>query len=271
MTAATTHLLRDADYQTLLRLLGQLGELAPDPLARRRHALHGLAAALDAQCALFCHTRHEPDGTYRLLDNVLVGLEDAPQGPLRQYFAGQLPFDPCAPQIERAAPAGHVTFLRRQLVDDRDWYRADHVNGLRRDLRLDDGVYARLVSPGKGHVFGVSLIRASGARPFTERHRQMFHLFHQHAQNLYRLDDPLEPPTPATLAALPPRLRAVAKRFLAGDSVKQAARLLGLSPHTVAEYAKALHRTLNVSSRSELLIALMRPPTDAPPTPDAER
>ena len=43
------------------------------------------------------------------------------------------------------------------------------------------------------------------------------------------------------------------KLLLEGDSEKQVAFKLGLSPHTVHEYVKNLYSELQVSSRGELL------------------
>jgi DNA-binding CsgD family transcriptional regulator len=52
---------------------------------------------------------------------------------------------------------------------------------------------------------------------------------------------------------LPPRQRQTLERLLRGDSEKQIAIKLRLSPHTIHSYVKALHKRLGVSSRGELL------------------
>ncbi|HEX5241899.1 MAG TPA: LuxR C-terminal-related transcriptional regulator [Tepidisphaeraceae bacterium] len=52
---------------------------------------------------------------------------------------------------------------------------------------------------------------------------------------------------------LPPRVRQTLGRLLAGDSEKQIAAWMGVSPHTVHCYVKALYRSYEVSSRGELL------------------
>lgn len=52
---------------------------------------------------------------------------------------------------------------------------------------------------------------------------------------------------------LPPRQRQTLERLLQGDSEKQIALRLKLSPHTIHSYVKALHKRLAVSSRGELL------------------
>ena len=57
----------------------------------------------------------------------------------------------------------------------------------------------------------------------------------------------------AELNALPPRLQQTMQSLLAGDSEKQAAAKMGVSPHTVHVYVKTLYRRYNVSSRGELL------------------
>lgn len=59
--------------------------------------------------------------------------------------------------------------------------------------------------------------------------------------------------TIALSAALPPRLRQTLDRLLAGDSEKQIAVQLHISPHTVHSYVKTLHKRFKVASRGELL------------------
>jgi DNA-binding NarL/FixJ family response regulator len=55
------------------------------------------------------------------------------------------------------------------------------------------------------------------------------------------------------LEQLQPRLKKVMKLLLEGDSEKQVALKLKLSPHTIHEYVKDLYSELGVSSRGELL------------------
>jgi DNA-binding NarL/FixJ family response regulator len=62
----------------------------------------------------------------------------------------------------------------------------------------------------------------------------------------------------AELNRLPPRLRQTMHSLLAGDSEKQAAAKLGVSPHTVHVYVKTLYRRYKVSSRGELLSKWVR-------------
>lgn len=73
-----------------------------------------------------------------------------------------------------------------------------------------------------------------------------------------RAPDPPVAPTGGP-AALSPRLAQTLERLLAGDSEKEAAARLGVSPHTLHVYVKALHRHFGVCSRGELLARFVRP------------
>jgi DNA-binding NarL/FixJ family response regulator len=52
---------------------------------------------------------------------------------------------------------------------------------------------------------------------------------------------------------LPPRVLQTLEGLLAGQSEKEVAHELGVSPHTVHVYVKSLHKHFGVSSRGELL------------------
>jgi DNA-binding NarL/FixJ family response regulator len=67
---------------------------------------------------------------------------------------------------------------------------------------------------------------------------------------------------------LSPRMRQTLDRLLAGDSEKEIAARLELSPHTVHVYVKSLYRRLGVSSRGELFAVITGRRTAARPTPN---
>ncbi len=66
-------------------------------------------------------------------------------------------------------------------------------------------------------------------------------------------------PRQRTSKDLSPRLEQTLERLLTGDSEKQIARRLQLSPHTIHDYVKALYRHFDVSSRAELIVACLDP------------
>lgn len=68
-------------------------------------------------------------------------------------------------------------------------------------------------------------------------------------------------PRPASSKAicddrLTPRETDLLRAFAAGNSYKEAARLLNISPHTVGNHVKSIYRKLEVNSRSEALRAV---------------
>ena len=54
---------------------------------------------------------------------------------------------------------------------------------------------------------------------------------------------------------LTPRETELLRAFASGQSYKEAARTLGISPHTVGNHVKAIYRKLEVTSRSEAIRA----------------
>ena len=81
-----------------------------------------------------------------------------------------------------------------------------------------------------------------------------------------RASNPVELAAPTDQPALPrlsPRVRQTLDRLLKGDSEKQIARHLNVSPHTVHVYVKTLYKRLQVNSRGELLALFVRPLTAA--------
>ena len=62
----------------------------------------------------------------------------------------------------------------------------------------------------------------------------------------------------ARAVSLSPRMRQTLERLLAGDSEKEIAARLNLSPHTVHVYVKTLYRRFGVCSRGELFARFIR-------------
>jgi DNA-binding CsgD family transcriptional regulator len=70
--------------------------------------------------------------------------------------------------------------------------------------------------------------------------------------------DPITAAVANEVADLSPRMIQTLRSLLEGDSEKQAAAKLGVSPHTVHVYVKALYKRYKVSSRAELLARWVR-------------
>jgi DNA-binding CsgD family transcriptional regulator len=264
-----SHAYSHADVTAILRLAGEVGELPPDVHARRTHVLNRLLAlvgGIHAQCSeIELANPHRyglavPDRTTQ------VGvLPDRELKFMARYLSTNEPAaDPCVRYLLRAR--GNAVTLRREDVMDRSWYRSAHYNEFRRAIRAGESLYNRFRAPD-GRAFRMGILRELNDRPFAERDVRLLRLFHENLAGLYCVASPAAPPPPPPAAEvpddshrdvpriedLPPRLQPVLRMMLQGDAEKQIARKLGLSPHTVHEYAKVLYRTLAVSSRGELL------------------
>lgn len=103
------------------------------------------------------------------------------------------------------------------------------------------------------HVTAVSVHRVgTTARTFTGREHRLCTLLAEELHHLYRTGR-LEPPA-SPLDALPPSLRRVAERLLAGQSAKAVAFELGLSIHTVREHMRGLYARLGVDDLDAFLL-----------------
>lgn len=157
--------------------------------------------------------------------------------------------DPSMPRLASSMRAPTCTFVREQLLGDRDWYETEHVQDFRRVARVDSFIYSAH-SDGGDTARSISLHRAWGDRAFSERERRLVDLFHRECAFLHAKRSAVNP---ALLRDLSPRLRDTLLALASGRSEKQIAADLKLSPHTVHEYVKALYKRFQVQSRSELL------------------
>jgi DNA-binding CsgD family transcriptional regulator len=252
----------DVDVAALLRIAGEVGELGEDLHLRRRHILDGLLGLMGG-CSAVCSEidpQHVHGSGWAVPNSITCagGLSSNQQAMIDRYLTGHLSaLDPCIPALLRS-DASVVTLRRTDVIDDSMWYRSDHFNEVRRPLGFGESIYAKLTTPD-GRRLKLSFHRESNDLPFTQRHAELLHVFNENLARLYvatasAVSVAHRPPRPGNhIPDLPQRLRPVLQRLLAGDAEKQAARTLGLSPHTVHQYTKALYRTFGVNSRGELL------------------
>jgi DNA-binding CsgD family transcriptional regulator len=160
---------------------------------------------------------------------------------------------PVADPIFRAlqhAPAVLQTRTRRELVADAEWYRSATW-----EIRRANGVDHQITSVHQyadGAGIGViCLQRAIGERDFSPREQRLLNFFHGELGRLIGR---------ALVSAVEPGHRQLSRRLhqtlaclLEGDSEKQVAARLGLSPATIHQYVTTLYRRFGVQSRAELL------------------
>jgi len=242
--------MRTTDVQAILRLVGGAAELWYEPSLQRQFTLDSLCRLLNAKVGV-CFSIGDCvfGGTKPCSEFTHVGLSDQGVEMWQNYLTTGTPRDPVMDVL--AAVQGRViTFTRREAVADADWLNSEHYTKLRKPLRMGSSLYVKINAQSIERQTLVLLCRESGGEPFSERDAYLTDLC---------LSEMAWPFTPEMnyvdpkVESLQPRLKKVMKLLLEGDSEKQVAFKLGLSPHTVHEYVKDLYSELEVSSRGELL------------------
>lgn len=105
--------------------------------------------------------------------------------------------------------------------------------------------------PHADTVDQLGVYRFAVLRPFGPVEARLLRLLHTELGRLWRTQALRRARDPH--ADLAPRLSQTLSLLVAGSSEKEVAHALGISPHTVHNYVKALHRRYNVASRGELL------------------
>jgi len=242
--------MQTVDVQAMLRIVGGAAELWYEPSLQRQFTLDSLCRLLHAKVGISFTMGDVLRGGMTPCSQIThVGLDEMGAMLFEEYLRSGKPRDPVI-DVMAAVQGRVITFRRREAVADADWYASAHYQQIRKPLGLGPTLYVRIVAPSIGRETLLMLIREQGAEPFTERDAYLTDLC---------LSEMAWPFTPEMsyvdpkVEQLQPRLKKVMKHLLEGDSEKQVAFKLKLSPHTVHEYVKNLYAELGVSSRGELL------------------
>ena len=245
-------LLKEADVAGLLTLVGEVTELSADKRVRRTHVIRRLLRMIGGRSVAFVEIANPDEGPFARAGTI-INLNTSGEAEARLAEAFMLHYTVPDPAMTGflVTRGQRVTMFRQ--IDDRDWYRSDHFNLLRRPFDMDHSLYARLPLPG-GQDVGVAIQRSLREPVFTERERAMVHFLHTHASQVYHV----QPPSAPEIEALAPRLKPVLRLLLQGDAEKQVAAKLKLSRHTIHRYSQTIYRGLGVNTRAELLARYAR-------------
>jgi DNA-binding CsgD family transcriptional regulator len=148
------------------------------------------------------------------------------------------------------------TVRREQIISNAEWARSVEFNDFVRQGGLDLGILSQQAFRCGERTNAMVLYPALGDVRMTERGRRLVHLAQQELVPV--LGTVLAVAGDPGWSNLPPRWRQTLDCLLEGDSEKQVAQRLGISPLTIHEYVKGLYRHFGVSSRSELLAFFLR-------------
>jgi DNA-binding CsgD family transcriptional regulator len=242
-------LLRDSDVGALLRIAGESSELAHNKVARRTHVLRRLLDLIGGRSAAAMEMALPDEGPFARAGTILnidTSCEAETLGS-ELYLVHNVPADPALRAF--LAARGQTVTMVRDPECDRQWYRSEHYDVVRRPFDMDHSLYCRLTLPD-GCDMAVGIQRCPGDPLFGEREKAIVHLLHTHAPHVYAAPTRTHEPK---LDRLAPRLQPVLRYLMQGNSDKEIAMKLKLSRHTIHRYTQAIFAALGVHSRGELL------------------
>jgi DNA-binding CsgD family transcriptional regulator len=251
-------LLRVHEVRDAYRLIGSCRDLGGDPASWQARMLEGLRRLIGAAAAIGGEGRLVgPDRQIVVpLSSVQSGLDAHGQKVLAAYLRDRGPAADAFIRVLRPASARLVTRTRRQIVSDAAYYRSLVFDKYLREAAVDHRIASSYQTLEGRTISMLHLQRGLGERDFSPRERRLLHFFHGELGPLIgkQLVSVAEP-GPDRLS---PRLRQTLACLVEGDSEKQAAARLGLSPATIHQYVTALYRRFGVRSRGQLLAHVVK-------------
>jgi DNA-binding CsgD family transcriptional regulator len=257
-----------SDVRALLRLLGEVRELGDSPAAWRGHLAERLSQLCGARAVVSSELsprtpRSEAQqaaaragSCQAAITPLAVAHAGLDEGNAASFFHDVVWYDHASDRtLQRLVPLYGSTFIRTRadLAEDATWYGSALASERFRRHDCDDFIIAMCAVPGAGVICSLELFRPWGAVRFAERERLLVQLVQEELSRDFQAS--VEP-----LRRLSPRQRQVLELLRRGLAEKQVAAELGVSPHTVHDYVKALYRSHRVTSRAELLAQLASPP-----------
>jgi DNA-binding CsgD family transcriptional regulator len=241
--------LRLKDLRGAYRLIMECRELGHDPVLWRRHMFLGLCPLVGARVAAGGEIRDFGKPTQVVLQSVDVrGFSQT----VSRYLAEDgIRHDPVFRRFAQI-PGQLVTRCLGQLIDPADWHRSETFRRYMRPAGIDSRIISFYRLPYDVRtVTAITLHRGTEDPSFGLREARLVHYFHHELSRM--LGRELATVAGTKTSGLPLRQRQVLDCLLNGDSEKQVARRLGLSPHTVHTHINRLHQRFGVQSRGELL------------------
>ena len=129
-------IMRAADVQAILRLVGGAAELWYTPSLQRQFTLDSLCNLMSAKVGL-CYTWGDclVGGSSACSDVVHVGLNATGATAFEKFMQTGAPADPVM-DVLAAVEGRVVTLTRREAVADEDWHASAHFRELRKPLKL---------------------------------------------------------------------------------------------------------------------------------------
>ncbi|WP_169928361.1 response regulator transcription factor [Labilithrix luteola] len=249
-----TSLVRTDAVRRLWRAVSEAREIRDGRAEQQVHVASELARIVNAQvCAFAMVEDFRPGGQGQVVSVQDCGWATSSE---REFVWGTFGqqgtiYDPVNQVIMRnwnwTSPTELAVIRREDVVANGDWYDAPMIHDTYRPCRIDHSIYAMHGTGKPGQAYGLGIKKSWGERPYSEEDRNLVELLVAECGWLWSPDRRL------AVAALTPRERETLEYLLDGASLKEIAYELKLSRHTVDGYVKAIHKTLGVHSRAELV------------------
>jgi DNA-binding CsgD family transcriptional regulator len=236
----------------IVRLLGEVANLRGQLSVKRRALMTGLAAMVHADAWAWIVSRAADDHNNPAVASFLYGGLNGEQF---ARYARVMQDREKTPVEYRALNRLRLTQSRftrgwDQLVTAEEWYSPGN-RELLASLGFEHVLYSVKVLDDDGLFSGITLKRRMGRSNFTPMERRIVHIVTGEIDWLHYDERSAE--VSRKVRPLRPRLRIVLTMLVDGNSIPDTARKLGLSQHTVKDYAKEIYGHFKVNSRAGLL------------------
>jgi DNA-binding CsgD family transcriptional regulator len=251
----TSLVLRPRDVGALFRLMGEAREIARAGGSAQRHVTVGLGELVGADVSISGSFRVKGGAEALEVEQCVdVGWGTDSDRALVLSYVGRSDDRFSVAMCQAAAGmSSPMTWRRCDLVGDREWSESAITQDVHPKVGLDDVMMGVFSATAAGHIGAFIFKRRRAGGQFSKEERDLLQLY------LLEGRDSDERRRQALLhPSLSPRLRQVLELLLAGQSEKDAASSLSISPSTLHGYVKELYKKLGVRSRAELLARYLR-------------
>jgi DNA-binding CsgD family transcriptional regulator len=252
------------DVTGVCQLVGECHELWADADGWREHLLRGGCRLTGMSVGTFSESRLSADRkSSEVLGEIDRGWRDEAAASHRTRMFEDYP-DRVAflPRLYRLAgqaidePGKVISALRPEIRCDEEWYRSTIFNDYHRPAFVDSSVMSFFLNRRTGNLIFLQFCQDLSDRPPTRRTKSIVSLLNRRIAPLVGIA--LCSTRQNGFRGLSPRLRQTLQALLTGDSEKQIAARMHLSPPTVHEYIAAVYRHFQVNARAELMAYFIR-------------
>ncbi len=246
----------EADVRHIVRILGDVASMKPDPDSQRIHLMTELAALLGTDTWVWgVAPLLDPDKQPVYLYHHVSGFAE---GRMSRFLAA-VEHPDCAEMTAPLAGAladsrGQVTRKIEQIVSPERWQNSP-AHPFWKDADIGPIQITLRPVPGYG-ISCIGFYRHFGQPMFSERDSRIAHIILNEVPLLHEAGMPHAASRP--IPQLPPRCRLIINLLVRGQSRKTIAGHLGLSELTVNGYVKKIFSHFQVHSQSEFIARLTK-------------